>query len=367
MQAWSQYPAGQAGHGARFATLHLTPHGRVRYRAPELLLGAKHYTKGIDLWAVGCIMAELITTRPLFWAKDDNKSKDPYHKEQLKAIFSSLGFPAHVCTGGGAGLFPELPVDSRGRHASPMAPVCGQGRPSWQTRALCSQPCVAQVDKQPTNELEWQDLKHLPHFGRFQKDFPHSFKAPLAGQLPQGIRETLAQMVPDCQQSRQKVALVSRRSRRPPIATSAVRRAARQTLSSRTLLIPVMFLSDAATTCWRQLANLLRPDPQQRITATNALQSQYFKDAPTPTDKYATMTHTDRRRYFGPFLAARPLHVSPALSGTAACLPTSRTSRFRSASLPRSLAPSGAERTAQPRTSAALTRFASGSRRMKRP
>ncbi len=29
------------------------------YRAPELLLGAKHYTKAVDMWAVGCIFAEV--------------------------------------------------------------------------------------------------------------------------------------------------------------------------------------------------------------------------------------------------------------------------------------------------------------------
>lgn len=36
------------------------------YRAPELLLGAKHYTKAIDTWAIGCIFAELLTTEPIF-------------------------------------------------------------------------------------------------------------------------------------------------------------------------------------------------------------------------------------------------------------------------------------------------------------
>lgn len=30
------------------------------YRAPELLLGARHYTKAIDIWAIGCIFAELL-------------------------------------------------------------------------------------------------------------------------------------------------------------------------------------------------------------------------------------------------------------------------------------------------------------------
>lgn len=30
------------------------------YRAPELLFGAKDYTKSIDIWSVGCIIAELL-------------------------------------------------------------------------------------------------------------------------------------------------------------------------------------------------------------------------------------------------------------------------------------------------------------------
>ncbi|XP_013863957.1 serine/threonine-protein kinase MAK isoform X7 [Austrofundulus limnaeus] len=36
------------------------------YRAPEVLLRSSNYTSPIDLWAVGCIMAELYTLRPLF-------------------------------------------------------------------------------------------------------------------------------------------------------------------------------------------------------------------------------------------------------------------------------------------------------------
>ncbi len=30
------------------------------YRAPELLFGARNYGTGIDMWAVGCILAELL-------------------------------------------------------------------------------------------------------------------------------------------------------------------------------------------------------------------------------------------------------------------------------------------------------------------
>ncbi len=36
------------------------------YRAPELLLGVNDYGKGVDLWAVGCILGELTDGQPLF-------------------------------------------------------------------------------------------------------------------------------------------------------------------------------------------------------------------------------------------------------------------------------------------------------------
>lgn len=36
------------------------------YRAPEILLRATNYNSPIDLWAIGAIMAELYTLRPLF-------------------------------------------------------------------------------------------------------------------------------------------------------------------------------------------------------------------------------------------------------------------------------------------------------------
>jgi len=43
----------------------------VRYRAPEVLLHSTTYNSPIDIWAVGCIMAELYTFRPLFPGKSE--------------------------------------------------------------------------------------------------------------------------------------------------------------------------------------------------------------------------------------------------------------------------------------------------------
>ncbi|CEP61965.1 cyclin-dependent serine/threonine protein kinase SSN3 LALA0_S04e04654g [Lachancea lanzarotensis] len=68
----------------------------IWYRAPELLLGARHYTPAIDLWAVGCIFAELIGLRPIFKgeeAKMDSKKSVPFQANQLQRILEVLGSP----------------------------------------------------------------------------------------------------------------------------------------------------------------------------------------------------------------------------------------------------------------------------------
>lgn len=36
------------------------------YRAPEILLGSNKYTKGVDMWSLGCILAELLMGKPVF-------------------------------------------------------------------------------------------------------------------------------------------------------------------------------------------------------------------------------------------------------------------------------------------------------------
>ncbi|XP_061994307.1 cyclin-dependent kinase G-2 isoform X1 [Rosa rugosa] len=55
------------------------------YRAPELLLGAREYSTAIDMWSLGCIMAELLSKEPLFNGKTEF--------EQLDKIFKILGTP----------------------------------------------------------------------------------------------------------------------------------------------------------------------------------------------------------------------------------------------------------------------------------
>ena len=65
----------------------------IWYRAPELLLGAKHYTRAVDIWAIGCIFAELITTKPLFPGKEkDPQNPNLFQTDQVDKIFQLLGY-----------------------------------------------------------------------------------------------------------------------------------------------------------------------------------------------------------------------------------------------------------------------------------
>lgn len=41
------------------------------YRSPELLVGDTQYGPAVDIWAIGCVFAELITGQPLWPGRSD--------------------------------------------------------------------------------------------------------------------------------------------------------------------------------------------------------------------------------------------------------------------------------------------------------
>ena len=55
------------------------------YRAPELLLGSKQYGQEIDLWALGCVMAEMWIRSPLFKGSSESRQI-----QEISALLSSL-------------------------------------------------------------------------------------------------------------------------------------------------------------------------------------------------------------------------------------------------------------------------------------
>ncbi|XP_041081204.1 mitogen-activated protein kinase 14A-like isoform X2 [Polyodon spathula] len=71
---------------ARHAESEMTGYVVTRwYRAPEIILNWMHYTQTVDIWSVGCILAELITGHVLFPGKD--------YFDQLKLIMKLTGTP----------------------------------------------------------------------------------------------------------------------------------------------------------------------------------------------------------------------------------------------------------------------------------
>lgn len=56
------------------------------YRAPELILGEDNYSLSIDVWAIGCVIAEMVLGEPIFPGKNS--------KDQFSKIVGVLGTPS---------------------------------------------------------------------------------------------------------------------------------------------------------------------------------------------------------------------------------------------------------------------------------
>ncbi|KAJ1930189.1 Cyclin-dependent kinase catalytic subunit [Tieghemiomyces parasiticus] len=55
------------------------------YRSPEILLGSRHYSTGVDMWSAGCIFAEMANMLPLFPGDSEI--------DEIFKIFRILGTP----------------------------------------------------------------------------------------------------------------------------------------------------------------------------------------------------------------------------------------------------------------------------------
>jgi cyclin-dependent kinase len=55
------------------------------YRAPDVLMGSRKYSTPVDIWSIGCILAEMVNGVPLFTGTSE--------ESQLDTIFRYLGTP----------------------------------------------------------------------------------------------------------------------------------------------------------------------------------------------------------------------------------------------------------------------------------
>jgi mitogen-activated protein kinase 1/3 len=128
------------------------------YRAPEVVLLASQYTKSIDIWAVGCIIYELIRRQPLFRGKD--------YKDQIHKIVAALGTPQNEELG-------WLPKDGAGYHFLRKLPpatkvIWSQVLP--EASAATCQAIESMLRFDPVARCEALDAMRLPFFEQLHQE-----------------------------------------------------------------------------------------------------------------------------------------------------------------------------------------------------
>jgi len=90
------------------------------YRAPEILLGSDLYSIGVDVWAVGCIVAEMFANRPLFPGDSE--------LDEIQKIFEILGTPTEE-TWPGVNQLPEFKKVFKKYHRKDLSTVIPNADP----------------------------------------------------------------------------------------------------------------------------------------------------------------------------------------------------------------------------------------------
>jgi serine/threonine protein kinase len=130
----------------------------VWYRAPEILLGSAIYSVPVDLWSVGCVLAEMATGAPLFAGDSEI--------DTIFKIFQKLGTPTEADWPGLSELpdfkpsFPKWPArgwESIGNTAAQVGPdgidllrklTYFDPKKRWSARKACGYVYVRKVDVQ---------------------------------------------------------------------------------------------------------------------------------------------------------------------------------------------------------------------------
>ena len=110
-----------------------------------------------DIWATGCIFAELLTFEPIFHCRQEEvDTNSPYHYDQLEKIFTVMGFP------NGVFLCVWFVIVRGCKFVCVCVCVCVCVR----VRArVCTS--VAYL----ISERDWEDIKKMPEYNTLMKDF----------------------------------------------------------------------------------------------------------------------------------------------------------------------------------------------------
>ncbi|KAJ3118533.1 hypothetical protein HDU96_000951 [Phlyctochytrium bullatum] len=255
------------------------------YRAPEVLLRATNYSSPIDMWAVGAILAELFTLRPLFPGTSE--------MDQIYRICQVVGSPLPSEVGGMVGG--ETSGGSTRSFAGSTLGYYGDHRPAPQRDMICGGGA-------------WPEGLKLASAMRFK--FPQMRAVPLQDFIPNASSDALQligdmltydpQKRPTAQEALQhrwfrklmeahqaqstilnqtvyesptSIDFPTPVSNAPPAAESASKRVGRRTASSRSKRSPERYLSmsrpgsDDSFDSTRQAENYLNPSTAPREDA----------------------------------------------------------------------------------------------------
>ncbi|KAK2958108.1 putative Cyclin-dependent kinase D-2 [Blattamonas nauphoetae] len=135
------------------------------YRSPELLYGSQTYDYSVDVWSVGCIVAELFRLRPLFVGETDI--------EQLYTVISALGTP-------------YADLDEAKAHHVENHPQTKGGS----AKNVPKSPQSTGRNKETVPPNYWPEMVDLPDVGKIT--FPETKGVPLEHLVPNASRQAIS-------------------------------------------------------------------------------------------------------------------------------------------------------------------------------
>ncbi|XP_058764487.1 cell division control protein 2 homolog 1-like isoform X1 [Vicia villosa] len=126
------------------------------YRAPEILLGSRHYSTPVDVWSVGCIFAEMSNRRPLFPGDSEI--------DELFKIFRILGTP-NEDTWPGVTSLPDFKSTFPRWPAKDLAAVVPNLEPAGLdliSSMLCLDPSKRITARSAVEHEYFKDIKFVP-------------------------------------------------------------------------------------------------------------------------------------------------------------------------------------------------------------
>jgi uncharacterized membrane protein YgcG len=153
----------------------------VWYRPPEIILGDSRYGPPVDMWSVGCILAEMITLAPIFRCNTEI--------ECLLHMFRNLGTPDETSWPGVSALPNFQPSFPRWLPQPPAALLNGEGAEAAAAAAAAGPHCLALLGRllqlRPESRIKAREALDHPFF-REPLDAPPPGAAAAADAPPEG-------------------------------------------------------------------------------------------------------------------------------------------------------------------------------------